>query len=108
MSRLEDIFRNEAEIQIAMECHDYEIEVEYKPFTVRIAAPTLTALDNLAKRLRKTRNEVASDLISVGLEDAVRGYSSVFPDPQKEYEEIMEGVVPEIQWGTPRKAEDVE
>ena len=107
MSKLEDIFRNEAEIQIAMESHDYEVEVEYKPFTVRIPAPTLTVLDNLAKRLRKTRNEIASDLITVGLEDAVRGYSSVFADPQKEYEEIMDGVIQEIEWATPPKAEDI-
>ena len=107
MSRLEDIFRNEAEIQIAMRCHDYEVEVEYKPFTVRIPVHTLAALDNLAKCLRKTRNEVASDLITVGLEDAVCGYSSVFPDPQKEYEDIMNGLSQEIEWTTPPKAEDL-
>ncbi len=101
MSRLEDIYRNEAEIQIAMQSHEYEIEVEYKPFTVRIPAPTLNALDNLAKRLRKTRNEIAADLIGIGLEDAVRGYASAFPDPQEEYKEIMEGCVPEILFGVP-------
>jgi hypothetical protein len=105
MSKIEEIFRNEAEIQIAKESHDYEAEVEYKPFTVRIAAPTLSALDNLAKSLRKTRNEIASDLITAGLEDAVRGYSSVFSDPQQTYEQIMTGCVPDIEWGLPPKSE---
>ena len=31
MNKIEEIFRNEAEIQIAMQNHDYEVEVEYKP-----------------------------------------------------------------------------
>lgn len=110
MNKIEEIFRNEAEIQIAMQNHDYEVEVEYKPFTVRIAAPTLNALDNLAKCLGKTRNEIASDLITVSLEDAVRGYSSVFPNPQECYESIMTGSVPmsapDRDWGVPPMPEE--
>ena len=106
MSKIEEIFRNEAEIRIAMESHDYEVEVEYKPFTVRIAAPVLSSLDNLAKSLGKTRNEIAADLITIGLEDAVRGYASAFNDPQKTYEYIMTGSVPDIEWGVPPMPEE--
>lgn len=95
MSRLEDIFRNEAEIQLAKESHEYYEEIEYKPFTVRIPAPVLSAMDNLARTLGKTRNDIASDLITIGLEDAVRGYSSVYVNPNEVYEQIMNGCVPD-------------
>mgnify|MGYP000915283744 CR=1 FL=1 len=49
---------------------------------------------------------ITLDSLKKSLEDAVRGYSSVFSDPQKEYEDIMNGVSQEIEWTTPPKAED--
>ena len=52
MSKIEEMFRKEAELQLIMD-ESHLAEVEFKPFTVRIAAPTLDALDNLAKSLEE-------------------------------------------------------
>ena len=105
MNKIQEMFRKEAELQIEME-NSHLVEVEYKPFTVRIASNTLSALDNLAKSLGKTRNEVADDLITMGLEDAVRGYASAFGDPEQTYEYIMTGSVPDIEYGIPPMPEE--
>ena len=79
------VFESEAMKLVVQEAHE-EVTNSLKAFSVRVPESTVLIMDNLARELRCSRNDVAMMILTNGCYEAAKSVASVFAPAGQESE----------------------
>lgn len=88
---IEAVFESEAMKLVVQEAHE-EVANSLKAFSVRVPESTVLIMDNLARELRCSRNDVAMMILNTGCFDAAKAVTKVL-SPSEHHVEFFLSLV---------------
>ena len=82
---IEAVFESEAMKLVVQEAHE-EVTNSLKAFSVRVPESTVLIMDNLARELRCSRNDIATMILNTGCFDAAKAVTKVLSSPEHHVE----------------------
>nr|CRY95507.1 hypothetical protein [uncultured prokaryote] len=82
---ISSVFEAEAMKLVVQEAHE-EVASSLKAFSVRVPESTVLVMDNLARELRCSRNDVAMMILTTGCYDAAKAVTRVMSAPEDNVE----------------------
>ncbi len=79
------VFESEAMKLVVQEAHE-EVANALKAFSVRVPESTVLVMDNLARELRCSRNDVAMMILNTGCYEAAKAVTKVFSPSEQHLE----------------------
>lgn len=88
---IEAVFESEAMKLVVQEAHE-EVTNSLKAFSVRVPESTVLIMDNLARELRCSRNDIATMILDTGCFDAAKAVTKVL-SPSEHHVEFFLSLV---------------